>query len=88
MYLHIGENVSVLGSDIIGIFDIDKTTTKGETRNFLSNSEQKGTSTTISNDMPKSFIVVSDKDNKKIKQNIFISPISASTLYQRSKKDF
>ena len=39
MYLHIGENVSIPEKDIIGIFDIDKTTTTGETRSFLSNSE-------------------------------------------------
>ena len=87
MYLHIGENVSVLSKNIIGIFDIDRTTTKGETRRFLSNSEQKGTSITISNDMPRSFIVTSDKEENN-DQKIYISPISASTLKLRSKKGF
>lgn len=87
MYLHIGENVSVLSRNIIGIFDIDKTTTKGETRNFLSNSEQNGTSITISNDMPRSFIVTSDKE-RGINQQIYISPISASTLKLRFKRGF
>ena len=47
MYLHIGENVSIPEKDIIGIFDIDKTTTTGETRSFLSNSEHAGVSITI-----------------------------------------
>ena len=87
MYLHIGENVSIISSDIIGIFDIDKTTTIGETRNFLTHSEQNGTSITISEDMPKSFIVVSDRE-KKINYQIYISPISASTLKQRVRKGF
>lgn len=87
MYLHIGENVSIISSDIIGIFDIDKTTTTGETRNFLTHSEQNGTSITISEDMPKSFIVVSDRE-KKINYQIYISPISASTLKQRVRKGF
>ena len=85
MYLHIGENVSIISSDIIGIFDIDKTT--GETRNFLTHSEQNGTSITISEDMPKSFIVVSDRE-KIINHQIYISPISASTLKQRVRKGF
>lgn len=87
MYLHIGENVSIISSDIIGIFDIDKTTTTGETRNFLTHSEQNGTSITISEDMPKSFIVVSDRE-KIFNHQIYISPISASTLKQRVRKGF
>ena len=57
MYLHIGENVSISEKDIIGIFDIDKTTT---------------------------FIVVSDRNGRN-KQKVYISPISASTLKERSK---
>ena len=69
MYLHIGDNVSIKSSQIIGFFDIDKTTTTKETRNFLSNSEQKGASITISEDMPKSFIVTADK--KKITHRDF-----------------
>lgn len=87
MYLHIGENVSIPEKDIIGIFDIDKTTTTGETRSFLSNSEHAGVSITISKEMPKSFIVVSDR-NDHHKQKIYISPISVSTLKQRTEKSF
>ena len=87
MYLHIGENVSVFSKEIVGIFDIDKTTTKGETRNFLSHSEKDGSSITISNDMPRSFIVTSDREENN-DQKIYISPISASTLKLRSKKGF
>lgn len=83
MYLHIGENVSLKGSSIVGIFDIDKTTTIGETRNFLTHCEYEKISITISKDMPKSFIVVSDKENKTL---VYISPISASTLRERFLK--
>lgn len=83
MYLHIGENVSLNSMDIVGIFDIDKTTTTSGTRGFLSHSEQKETSITISDDMPKSFIVVSNMENRN---KIYISPISVATLKQRAKK--
>ena len=85
MYLHIGDNVSIPEKDIIGIFDIDKTTTTGDTRNFLSRSEQVGTSITISEEMPKSFIVTAERNSEKT-QKIYISPISASTLKERSQK--
>ncbi|MBE7057954.1 MAG: DUF370 domain-containing protein [Ruminococcaceae bacterium] len=87
MYLHIGDNVSIKSSQIIGFFDIDKTTTTKETRNFLSNSEQKGASVTISEDMPKSFIVTADKKGEE-NSKVYISPISVSTLKKRSKKGF
>ena len=83
MYLHIGENVSLRICDIIGIFDIDKTTTTGETRNFLSHYGMNGNSITISEEMPKSFIIVKNK-NKENK--IYISPISTSTLKLRFEK--
>ena len=86
MYLHIGDNVSVPAKDIIGIFDIDKTTTTGETRNFLNRSE-KSEVITVSDEMPKSFIVIFHKGSKN-KQTIYISPISAATLKERLKKAF
>lgn len=87
MYLHIGDNVSIKSSQIIGFFDIDKTTTTKETRNFLSSSEQKGASITISDEMPKTFIVTADKKGKD-NSKVYISPISVSTLKKRSKKGF
>lgn len=80
MYLHIGENVSLYEKDIVGIFDLEKTTITGETRNFLNNSEMNGTGITISEDMPKSFIIVS---NKYKENKIYISPISTSTIEKR-----
>ena len=87
MYLHIGNNVSISDKDIVGIFDIEKTTVTGETRGFLSHSEQDGTSITISDDMPKSFIVVSNKKDET-DQKVYISPISSSTLKERSERGY
>ena len=80
MYLHIGENVSIRAEEIVGIFDIDKTTTIGETRNFLSHYGMIGNSITISDEMPRSFIIVKNKDKEN---KIYISPISTSTLKLR-----
>lgn len=87
MYLHIGDNVSIISKNILGIFDIDKTTTTGETRSFLNQSEKSGDTITISTEMPKSFIVVTGKKNRN-RQKVYISPISVSTLKERLNKEY
>ena len=80
MYIYLGSDVVVPEEEIVGIFDIDKTTTTGETRNFLSHYGMIGNSITISDEMPKSFIIVKNKDKEN---KIYISPISTSTLKLR-----
>ena len=56
---------------IIGIFDLDKTTVKKDTREFLKINEQKGLVQTVGFDIPLSFIVTADKKirQKKVKKN-------------------
>jgi hypothetical protein len=41
MYLHLGQNVVVPQSSVIGIFDLDNTTGSHITRDFLSRAEKK-----------------------------------------------
>ena len=42
MYLSIGNDMAVRESSIIGIFDMDNTSTSKRTRAFLSKAEQEG----------------------------------------------
>lgn len=88
MYLHIGNNVTISDRNIIGIFDIDKTTVTGETRSFLSHSEQMNTTVTISDEMPKSFLVTCENKREKKVQKVYISPISSTTLNDRCSKGY
>lgn len=81
MYLHLGNDISVNGSDIIGIFDMDNTTVSKRGRQFLPDSEKKGIVINASEDLPKSFIVTC-KDGK---YTVYISSISTHTLLKRSK---
>ncbi len=82
MYLHIGGDMSVSLKEIIGIFDIDNTTRSRETRNFLKIAEVKKMIITISNEIPKSFVVV----NKNKRVIVYLSPISTSTLLKRGSE--
>ena len=80
MFLHVGQDRVVSYDDIIGIFDLDNTTVSKNTRKFLKNSEKKKEVITVSYELPKSFIVSTDKYNEN---KVFISPISTSTLQKR-----
>ena len=77
--MHIGEDEIVFIKDIIAIMDIERTTTSSITREFLKSCGDKKMVVTVGNDIPKSFIVTI----RNGKQTVYLSPISASTLYKR-----
>jgi len=81
MYLHLGQNVVVPETDVIGIFDLDNTTGSIITRKFLSDAERNGCVVNVSDELPRSF-VVSGKD-KDI--TIYLSQLSPQTLNRRSE---
>jgi extracellular matrix regulatory protein B len=80
MFLHIGGDVVVPLKNIIAILDIETTTISKDTKEFLTIAEEEGFIHTISDDLPKTFIITeSDKKSK-----IYLSPISSITLQKRS----
>lgn len=80
MFLHIGGDVVIPVKNVIAIFDIETTTISKDTKDFLRVAEEEGFITSISNDIPKSFIITEvDKKSK-----IYLSPISSVTLQKRS----
>lgn len=80
MFLHIGGDVVIPMKNVIAILDIDTTTTSKDTKEFLKIAEEEGFIETISNDLPKSFVITeTDKKSK-----IYLSPISSLTLQKRS----
>ncbi|MBE6949413.1 MAG: DUF370 domain-containing protein [Ruminococcaceae bacterium] len=81
MYIHLGQNVVVEESTIIGIFDMDNTTESKITINFLNNAEKSGRIVNISEDIPKSFVVCQKKD----KVTIYLSQLNPATLLKRAK---
>ena len=80
MYLNIGNDMAVREQSIIGIFDLDNTTTSKRTREFLNQAEKEGLIVPC-DDLPKSFILT-DEYNM---QRIFLTALSASTLEKRMK---
>jgi len=82
MYLHLGQGVVVPETDIIGVFDLDNTTGSKITRKFLSDAEKSGQIINVSNELPDSFVVLSERKTNKMK--IYLSQLSSQTLLKRS----
>jgi len=81
MYLHLGQNVIVPEADVIGIFDLDNTTSSLITRKFLGDAEKVGSVINVSEELPRSFIV--SGTDKAIK--VYLSQLSPQTLLKRSE---
>ena len=59
MYLSIGNDMAVRDSSILGIFDLDNTTTSKRTRDFLDNAEAQG-QVVPCDDLPKSCVLTAE----------------------------
>jgi hypothetical protein len=80
MFLHIGGDVVIPTKNIIAILDIETSTISKDTREFLKTAEEEGFVTSITDDIPRSFIIA-EEDKKS---RIYLSPISSVTLLKRS----
>ncbi len=81
MFLHIGNDVVIPLKDVIAILDIETTTISKDTREFLKIAEEEGFVETVSEDMPKTFIITETVDKKS---KIYLTPISSVTLQKRA----
>lgn len=83
MYIDIGNDCIINDKNIVAIFDIDNSSISKKTRDFLSTAEKENKIFNISYDIPRSFIVCTEKENKNI---IYLSQLSSSTLQKRIEK--
>ena len=83
MYLHIGNGESIKIDDIIGIFDLDTATVSKITKKYVSKKQKEGKVEYTDFDLPRSFIILKDKKEEKVK----LSRISSSGLIQRIESD-
>ena len=77
--LHIGAGYLIDSRQIVGIFDLDKTTYGPRTREFLAKAEKEGNVVSAGYELPKSFLVCRDGE----KTTVYLSQLAASTLQKR-----
>ncbi len=80
MYLSIGNDMAVWEKSVIGIFDLDNTSTSKRTRIFLEKAEKEGMVVPC-DELPKSFVLTAEYGMNRV----FLSSLSASTLEKRVK---
>lgn len=80
MYLSIGNDMAVRERSIIGIFDMDNTSTSKHTRAFLSRAERNG-QVVPCDELPKSYILTAEYGLERI----YLTPLSTATLEKRMK---
>ena len=80
MYLNIGKDMAVRDKSIIGIFDLENTSTSRRTVEFLNNAEKEG-QVVPCDELPKSFIVTSEYGLPRI----WLTEYSTATLEKRLK---
>ncbi len=80
MYLSIGQALAVREASIVGIFDMDNTSTSRRTREFLARAEQEG-SVSPCDDLPKAFILTAEYGLNRV----HLTALSSATLEKRLK---
>lgn len=79
LYLHLEQDSVILKKNIIGIFDMDKTTVSKKTREYLNQAELEGRVRYVSYDLPKSFILCHEGESIVV----YISRLSSETVRGR-----
>lgn len=72
--------MAVRDRSVIGIFDLDNTSTSKRTREFLEKNEKEG-QVVPCDDLPKSFILTSEYGMDRV----YLSSLSAATLEKRMR---
>lgn len=84
MYVHAGNNRIIRTREIVGIFDMDTATMQPATKEYLRTAEKDGRMINIKEEIPKSFIITSEKCGDKV----YVSQISTSALLGRINSEF
>lgn len=81
MYIYLGQDTVISTADILGIFDIENTSTSRITRDYLKAAQQRGEIVEVSAELPKSYVVC----QRGGKVSVYLSQISPSTLKKRAR---
>ena len=76
MYISIAPDTVVRESELVGVFDIDKTSVGRDTKAFLKAAEKDGRLKVAAADIPVSYVVLRDG-------RVILSPLNVTTIKQR-----
>ena len=81
MYLFLGQDTVVSTRDVVGVFDLDKSSTSALTKRFLSAAQKQGRIIDVSpGELPASFVVC-EREGESL---VYLTQISPGTLKKRT----
>jgi len=81
MYLFLGQDTVVSTRDVVGVFDLDKSSTSALTKRFLSAAQKQGRIIDVSpGELPASFVVC-EREGESL---VYLTQISPGTLEKRT----
>lgn len=80
MYLSIGNDFVIRDKNVVGIFDLDNTSTSKRTRGFLTRAEKEG-EVVPCDDLPKAFVLTTEYGFSRVR----LTELSSATLEKRFK---
>ena len=86
MYINIGGDFSVRADTLVGIFDLDNTSSSKWTRSFLKQAQQAGAVVEATDELPKSFLVTSEYGLRRV----YLTKNNAAILekrFQQTRRD-
>lgn len=78
MYLQLGRDYVVNTHEIIGVFDLENTSTSLRTREFLAEIQINGAVVSLSEEIPKSFVLADGAV-----ETVYLSPLASASLKKR-----
>ncbi len=87
MYLHIGNGINIRKNKVIGIFDLDSSTVSKITKRYINKNEKEGNILYGDFDLPRTFILHEEGEEKNKKYKIKLSRISSQGLKLRIEND-
>ncbi len=81
LYIHLGNDVVVSESSVVGIFDIENTSISPATKDFLAAAQKKNRIVYVTNDLPKSFVVCREDDDF----TVYVCQVAPATMLKRAE---
>ena len=82
MYIHLGRDYVLNDRDIIGIFNLETTTTSPRGREFLNYAQKNGAVVSLSEELPQSYVLA----DGAVVDTVYLSELSPAALRRRAEK--
>lgn len=81
MYIHLGRDYVLNDRDIIGIFNLETTTTSPRGREFLNYAQKNGAVVSLSEELPQSYVLADAPVD-----TVYLSELSSAAMKRRAEQ--